>query len=178
MKHGRSLGRTGTTLLILALLGASAGGAGAQQRDTSRRARPGFGQGMRGMGEWWNNPQMVERLGLDEGTREQIDNEVYRTKRDAIELNASVQGERLELEHLLKTKGDLDLKEVEAQVDRLVKAQGAVQKNEIMLRATVMAYLTPDQRAELQQAHEGRRGRRPGRPGDAPDARRDAPDRP
>ena len=90
MRDGRSIGRAGTTLLILALLGASAGGAAAQERDTSRRVRPGFGQGMRGMGEWWNDPQMVERLGLDEGTREQIDHEVYRTKRDSIELSASV----------------------------------------------------------------------------------------
>ena len=182
MKNRRSIGRTVTAVLGLALLAAGAGGAAAQGlAQEPRRARAPRPGGMRGMGEWWNNPHTVERLGLDEGTREQIDQEVYEAQQGMIDLNATVQRERLDLEHLLKSEDDLNLREVESQVDRLVKAQGAVMKNEIMLRARVMTYLTPDQRAELSQLHQQRRQRRPPRPvapGERPDAPGDDSDQP
>ena len=51
----------------------------------------------------------------------------------------------------------MDLDTVEAQVDRVVNARAAVMKEEILLRARIMALLTPEQRASLEELFQDRR---------------------
>ena len=133
--------------LILAL---GAGHVVAQRSD--------FARNMRGLGQWWNSPEMVDRLGLDDATREEIDDQVYDTQHEMIGLRSTLQSHQLELQRVLvKSTDDFDLGDVEKLVDRLVSAQGAVTKSEIMLRARIMAMLSSDQRHVLQQAHSDQR---------------------
>lgn len=130
----------------------------AQTPDPSRRAaRSHHGPG--GM-EWWNEPAVIEALGLDEATRQAIDEEVYRSQQEMITLRAEAERQSLDLQRVLRTQpADVDLDAVEAQVDRVVRARGAVMKEEILLRARIMALLTPEQRAQLEDRFQARRQR-------------------
>ena len=183
MTKRTNIGSTLAALLAVAVVTTGAGDVTAQGQETGqnrRRAGAPYQQGMRGgLGEWWNNPETIEKLGLDEATREQIDAEVYQAQREMIDLKAEVDVQNLELGRLLKSPGDLDVEEAEAQVDRVVGAHAARMKSEIMLRVRVAALLTPDQRAQVQQLWKQRpRGRqRPGRPprDDGPTPDRDEP---
>jgi Spy/CpxP family protein refolding chaperone len=186
MKRRSNLGTTLAALIAMAVVTAAAGDAFAQAQDPGqnrRRTGASYQQGMRGgLGEWWNNPETIEKLGLDEATREQIDDEVYRAQQEMIDLKAEVERQNLELGRLLKSPDDLDVKDAEAQVDKVVGAHAARMKGEMMLRVNVAALLTPDQRIEVQQLWRQRapRGRqRPGRPprDDGPEPG-DEPDKP
>ncbi len=121
----------------------------AQQRRPHDRRGPG--------GDWWNNPQAIEALQLDEGTRGVIQDEVHSTRLEMITLRGEVQRAELELQHMLHTEPMPSTRAIEAQVDDLVKAQGNVMREEVLLRARVLALLTPDQRAELESMHRQRR---------------------
>jgi Spy/CpxP family protein refolding chaperone len=121
----------------------------AQQRQRHQRRGPG--------GEWWNNPQTIDALQLDEQTRGMIEEEVHSSKLEAIELKGDVERAQLELQRMLHTEPMPSNREIEAQVDDLVKAQGKVMKQEILLRARILAMLLPEQRAELESLHQQRR---------------------
>ena len=121
----------------------------AQQRRPQDRRGPG--------GEWWNNPQAIEALQLDEKTRDIIQEEVHSTRLELITLRGNVQRAELELQRMLHTEPMPSTREIEAQVDDLVNAQGNVMRQEVLLRARVLALLTPDQRAELESMHRHRR---------------------
>ena len=121
----------------------------AQQRRPQDRRGPG--------GEWWNNPQAIEALQLDEQTRGIIQDEVHSTRLELITLKGNVERAELELQRMLHTEPMPSTREIEAQVDDLVNAQGNVMRQEVLLRARVLALLTPDQRAELESMHRQRR---------------------
>lgn len=149
-----SLRWMGRALLTWALLGATVGLAAAQLHG-----EPGHRDRHRAMphGDWWNDPKAIEMLGLDEGLRAQIEEEVYQTHRRMVELKAQVELEQLELHRLLATEPAPPPRELEAQVDRFVAARGNVTREEILLRSRIRALLTPDQRAQLEELHELRR---------------------
>jgi Spy/CpxP family protein refolding chaperone len=110
--------------------------------------------------EWWNEPAVIEALGLDEVTRQAIDEEVYRSQQEMITLRAEAERQGLDLQRVLRTQpADVDLGAVEDQVDRVVQARGAVMKEEILLRARIMALLTPEQRTQLEDRFQARRQR-------------------
>ncbi len=122
----------------------------AQQRHQQGRRGPGGG-------EWWNNPQAIETLQLDEQTRGTIQDEVHSTRLELITLKGDVQRAELELQRMLHTEPMPSTREIEALVDELVNAQGNVMRQEVLLRARVLALLSPDQRAELESMHRQRR---------------------
>ncbi len=121
----------------------------AQQRRPQDRRGPG--------GEWWNNPRAIEALQLDEQTRDIIEDDVHSTRMEMITLKGHVQRAGLELQRMLHMDPMPSTREIEAQVDDLVNAQGNVMRQEVLLRARVLALLTPDQRAELESMHRIRR---------------------
>ena len=122
----------------------------AQQRRPEGRRGPGGG-------EWWNNPQAIEALQLDDQTRGIIEEEVHSTRLEMITLKGNVERAELELQRMLHTEPMPSTREIEAQVDDLVNAQGNVMRQEVLLRARVLALLTPDQRAQLESMHQRRR---------------------
>ena len=139
-------------------LGITLATAPAMAQGMDRSMRNGGGQRLGGGGQWWNNPEMIEALELGDETRQAIDDQVYRTQQEMITLRADVERQNLQLQRLLSDQTDsMDLAGVESQVDRLVGARGAAMKEEILLRARIMAMLTPDQRARLEELFEERR---------------------
>ena len=75
-------------------------------------------QGRRGAGgEWWNSPQAIEALQLDDQTRGIIQEEVHSTRLQLITLKGDVQRAELELQRLLHTEPMPSTSEIEAQVD-------------------------------------------------------------
>jgi len=108
-------------------------------------------------GQWWNNPQTIDAMQLDEQTRGMIQDEVHSTKLEMITLKGEVERAELELQRMLHQEPMPSSVEIEQQVDHLVQAQGEVMKQEIMLRASILALLTPEQRAELESLHQQRR---------------------
>ena len=138
----------GKATVVVFLLGISFV-ARAQQRRPQGRRGPG--------GEWWNNPQAIEALQLDEQTRGIIEEEVHSTKLEMITLKGDVERAELELQRMLHMEPMPSTREIEAQVDDLVNAQGNVMRQEVLLRARVLALLTPEQRAELESMHRQRR---------------------
>jgi Spy/CpxP family protein refolding chaperone len=140
---------------LLAVGAAGAQGIGGGERMRGPGMQPGWPGGA---GQWWKNPEMVEALGLDQATRDRIDDEAYRSQQALIALRADVERQNLDLQRLLESQeGPVDLRAVEQQVDRFVKARGQVMTEEIMLRARIMSLLTPDQRARLEELFEARR---------------------
>ena len=126
---------------------------GGQRSDRMRQMQ----QRMLGGNQWWNNPEIFEKLGLDEETRQKIDDEVYRAQQELITLRAEVERQNLELQRLLEARDKPDLNAVEEQAQRYVEARGEVQKLEIMMRAEIMHLLTAEQRSALEQHYEDRR---------------------
>ena len=118
-----------------------------------RRPQDGRGPG----GDWWNNPRAIVALQLDDQTRGIIQDEVHSTRLEMITLRGNVQRAELELQRMLHTEPMPSTREIEAQVDDLVNAQGNVMRQEVLLRARVLALLTPEQRAELESMHRQRR---------------------
>ena len=121
----------------------------------AQQRRPQDGRGLGG--DWWNNPQAIVALQLDDQTRGIIQDEVHSTRLEMITLKGNVQRAELELQRMLHTEPMPSAREIEAQVDDLVKAQGNVMRQEILLRARILAMLLPEQRAELESLHQQRR---------------------
>ena len=108
-------------------------------------------------GDWWNNPQTIETLELDEATRASIQEEVHKSKLQMIDLKADVERAHLQFQQMLHADPMPSDRELERQVDQLVGAQSAVMREEILLRAHIMTLLTPEQRAGLEELHQQRR---------------------
>ena len=149
----QTLGRVAIVVALLSLCL----GAFAQERAGRHGARSRHGQVRGASGEWWNNPRTVEALGLDDGTRGLIDEEVHQTKLVMIDLKADVERANLELQHMLHAENPPPSSEIEDQVDAFVDAQGRIMREQILLRARILALLTPEQRADLETMHQRRR---------------------
>lgn len=126
-------------------------------RARRERTRGGLEQPFLAGGEWWNNPEIVESLALDESTRKKIDDEAFNTQQELISLRAEVERQQLELERMIDAEPAPTVDRVEPNVDRFVAARAAVLKSELLLRAKIRSLLTADQRAKLEQYHEQRR---------------------
>ena len=81
----------GKATAVVLLAGISIVAMAQQRRPQGRRA---FG------GEWWNNPQAIEALQLDEQTRGIIQEEVHSTRLEMITLRGNVEHAELELQRM------------------------------------------------------------------------------
>jgi Spy/CpxP family protein refolding chaperone len=126
-------------------------------RARRERARGGLEQPFLAGGEWWNNPEIVESLALDDATRKKIDDEAFRTQQELIGLRAEVERQQLDLERMIDAEPAPSVDRAEPQIDRFVTARAAVLKSELLLRARIRSLLTAEQRAKLEQYHEQRR---------------------
>jgi len=126
-------------------------------RARRERGRAGMEQPFLAGGEWWNNPEIVDSLGLDDSTRKKIDDEAFHTQQDLIGLRAEVERQQLDLERMIDAEPAPSVDRVEPLIDRFVSARGAVLKSELVLRARIRSLLTAEQRAKLEEYHAQRR---------------------
>ena len=128
------------------------GGAPAPQR--------GRGPMQGGMGRWWKNPQMVEKLGLTADQQKKMDDIFQQHRLKLIDVTAAVEREEVILEPMMAADQPDEAKIV-AQIDKVAQARAELEKANARMLLGIRRILTPDQWKKL-QAEEPRAGRGPG----------------
>jgi len=127
----------------------------------------GMGMGMagrgpmeRGMGRWWKNPEMVEKLGVTADQQKKMDDIFQQHRLKLIDLTASVEREEVTLEPLMQADQP-DEARIVAQIDKVAQARAELEKANARMLLGIRRILTPDQWKKL-QAEAPRPGRGPG----------------
>ena len=167
--------RSKTLGLILLLAGAAAWGQDMPQQQPPQQPPPGQGgpprQGPpprrgpgppqpgrppleRAMGQWWNNPQMVEKLGVTDDQKKKMQDIFQQHRLKLIDLNASLQKAEAILEPLIGADQPDEAKIV-AQIDRVAQARAELEKENARMLLGIRQTLTADQWKKLQQERPG-----------------------
>ena len=127
----------------------------------------------RGMGRWWKNPEMVEKLGVTADQQKKMGDIFQQHRLKLIDLNASVEREEVTLEPLMQADQP-DEARIVAQIDKVAQARAELEKANARMLLGIRRILTPDQWKKL-QAETPRLDRGPGgQPASAPFAPRKA----
>ncbi|MGB0064187.1 MAG: Spy/CpxP family protein refolding chaperone [Terracidiphilus sp.] len=152
-----------TARLVLAIAGvlmagglASAQGPGGQGMG-GQGMGPGFGEHRPPMekafgfgdGQFWNNPNLVQRLNLTEDQRKAMDGILQDHKMKLIDLRANLEKAEVELGPLMKADTP-DENAIEAQIDKVVAARAELEKANARFLLGIRMKLTPDQWKQLQ----------------------------
>jgi len=132
--------------------------------------QPGRGSMERGMGRWWKNPEMVEKLGVTADQQKKMDDIFQQHRLKLIDLTASVEREEVILEPMMQADQP-DEARIVAQIDKVAQARAELEKANARMLLGIRRVLTPDQWKKL-QAEAPRPGRGPG--GQQPPAPRKA----
>jgi Spy/CpxP family protein refolding chaperone len=132
--------------------------------------QPGRGPMPRGMGRWWKDPQMVEKLGVTADQQKKMDDIFQQHRLKLIALTASVETEEVTLEPMMAADQP-DEARIVAQIDKVAQARAELEKANARMLLGIRRILTPDQWKKL-QAEAPRPGRGPG--GQRPPAPRKA----
>jgi Spy/CpxP family protein refolding chaperone len=114
----------------------------------------------RGMGRWWKNPEMVEKLGVTADQQKKMDDIFQQHRLKLIDLNASVEREEVTLEPMMGADQP-DEARIVAQIDKVAQARAELEKANARMLLGIRRILTPDQWKKL-QAEAPRPGRGPG----------------
>jgi protein CpxP len=100
-------------------------------------------------GRWWNNPQIIQRVGLTAEQQKKLD-EVYQQHRlELIDANATLDKEEATLEPLVNVDPPDDAK-VLAELDRVAQARADLEKANSRMLWSLRRVLTSDQWKKLQ----------------------------
>jgi len=116
--------------------------------------QPSRGPMERGMGRWWKNPEMVEKLGVNSDQQKRMDDIFQQHRLKLIDLNASVQREEVTLEPLMAADQPDEAKIV-AQIDKVAQARAELEKANARMLLGIRRILTPDQWKKLQAETPG-----------------------
>src|ERR1035438_1713523 len=89
--------------------------------------QPGRGPMERGMGRWWKNPEMVEKLGVTADQQKKMDDIFQQHRLKLIDLNASVEREEVTLEPMMAADQP-DEARIVAQIDKVAQARAELEK--------------------------------------------------
>ena len=131
------------------------------------------------LGRWWNNPRMIGALKLTDDQRKAMDTILFKHREKLIDLRADLERAELEMQPLMSASQP-DQKTIEAQIDKIVAARGALEKANARFLLDIRMKLTSEQWKQLQEmrstmrAHRGpgmmRQWRGPGAQNSAPPA--------
>jgi len=107
------------------------------------------------MGQWWNNPQMVEKLGVTDDQKKKMQDIFQQHRLKLIDLNASLQKAEAILEPLIGADQPDEAKIV-AQIDRVAQARAELEKENARMLLGIRQTLTADQWKKLQEGGPGR----------------------
>ena len=122
--------------------------------------QPGRGPMGQGMGRWWKNPQMVEKLGLTADQQKKMDDIFQQHRLKLIDVTAAVEREEVTLEPMMAADQP-DEARIVAQIDKVAQARAELEKANARMLLGIRRILTPDQWKKL-QAEAPRPGRGPG----------------
>jgi periplasmic protein CpxP/Spy len=131
--------------------------AAGQMRRGGMPPQPGRPPMERAMPRWWNNPQLVEKLGINADQIKKIDDIFQQHRLKLIDLNAALQKAEVTMEPLMSADQPDEAKVV-AQIDRVAQARADLEKANARMLLGIRQVLTPDQWKKLQQEQS-----RPGR---------------
>jgi Spy/CpxP family protein refolding chaperone len=114
----------------------------------------------RGMGRWWKNPQMVEKLGVTADQQTKMDDIFQQHRLKLIDVTAAVEREEVTLEPMMAADQPDEAK-ILAQIDKVAQARAELEKANARMLLGIRRILTPDQWKKL-QAETPRAGRGPG----------------
>ena len=102
----------------------------------------------RELGKWWQNPEIVSKLQLNEGQVSQLNQIFYDHKLKLIDFGADMEKQDLKLQTLL----DADVPnegQVESQVDQVLSARGKLEREHTMMNLDLRKVLSLDQWRQL-----------------------------
>ena len=107
-------------------------------------------------GVWWNDENMISRLGLTADQRRKMDDILQQFRLQLIDLNAALDKEELVLQPLVAAD-TLDQAKILAQIDRVAAARAELEKANARLLLGLQQTLTAEQRAKLPRNQPGTR---------------------
>jgi Spy/CpxP family protein refolding chaperone len=110
-----------------------------------------------GLGQFWNNPNLVTKLALTDDQRKAMDGILQDHRLKLIDLQATLQKAELAMGPLMKADTP-DRAAIEAQIDRVVSARGELEKANARFLLDIRMQLKPDQWKQLQTMHQDRMG--------------------
>jgi Spy/CpxP family protein refolding chaperone len=116
-------------------------------------------------GRWWENPRLVEEIGLSEAQREEIRDLVYQHVRRMVGLKADVERASIDLKERVDREA-LDVEAVRAAYEAFQKARMRLERERFELLLAVRQVFTVGQWERLDRLRDRADGRR------APPARR------
>ena len=117
-------------------------------------------------GRWWDNPDMVQKLGLSTDQQKKMDDIFQQSRLKLIDQHAAVEKEEAILEPLISADQPNE-GQVLAQIDKVAQARAELEKANARMLLGLRRVLTPQQWATLRTVAPEMRGRRggPGGPG-------------
>lgn len=133
---------------------------------------PGFGEHRPPMekafgfafGQFWNNPNVIQKLNLSDDQRKAMDGILQDHKMKLIDLRANLERAEVELGPLMKADTP-DRGALESQIDKVVAARAALEKANALFLLDIRMKLTPEQWKQLRDwrmdrmGHDHMRGR-------------------
>ncbi len=100
-------------------------------------------------GRWWNNPEMVQKLGLTADQQKRMDDIFQQNRLKLIDLNATVQKEEVIMEPLVASDQP-DEARIVAQIDRVAQARAELEKVNARFLLAIRRVLNAEQWKKLQ----------------------------
>jgi protein CpxP len=130
---------------------AQAAGGGPGMRQGLAGHRPPFERAFRfhGMaGRFWDNPRIAAALKLTPDQQKAMDNILFQHREKLIDLQANLQKAELDMEPLMNAD-EPNQAAIEAQINKVVAARGALEKANANFLLALRMKLTPDQWKEI-----------------------------
>jgi periplasmic protein CpxP/Spy len=100
-------------------------------------------------GRWWNNPELVQKLGLTADQQKKMEAIFQQNRPSLMDLSASLHKEETSMEPLLAADQP-DEGKILAQIDRVAQARAELEKANARMLLGLRRVLTPDQWKTLQ----------------------------
>lgn len=117
-------------------------------------------------GKWWDNPEMVKRLGITADQQKKMDDVWQQSRLKLIDLSATLEKEEVVMEGLMRGP-QLDDAKILPAVDRIAQARAELEKANARLMLAIRHALTPEQWEKLDE-RPGPRPRQQGPVGPGP----------
>jgi Spy/CpxP family protein refolding chaperone len=103
----------------------------------------------KGIGRWWSDPALAQKLGLTEDQQKKLDDLFQQNRLRLIDLSANLQKQEAMLEPLLSADRPDETK-ILAQIDGIAQARGELEKSNARMLLAMRGVLTQDQWKRLQ----------------------------
>lgn len=115
----------------------------------------------RRFGRWWNDPGLAQKLNITADQKQKMDSIYEEYKLKLIDLNADLQKQEVLLQPMISADNP-DRDKTLAQIDAVVNARAALEKENAEMLFAIRETLTPDQWHKLREIHHHRMDRRGG----------------